>query len=102
MRLTAALALTAANERHIVDVFRTEHAVSSASSRTLRTLGLNDSPPLRQMVVALVIRRVDSDRYFLDEQAWAGRRQLQGTTIVRVLIAAATIAAVAALYFYGR
>jgi hypothetical protein len=54
------------------------------------------------MVAALVIRRVGSDRYFLDETVWAQRRGLQGATIVRVLVAAAILATAAALCFYGR
>jgi len=102
MGVTAALALTAANERQIVDAFRGGRALSSSLARPLRELGLNDSRTLRQMVSATIIRRVGPHRYFLDEQVWAGRRRLRGRTVWRVLLVLVMVALVAAVYAYGR
>lgn len=97
MRITAAHALAVANERRIVDAFRSGHAVTNSMSRTLRALGLSDSPPLRLLVGSAVIRRAGPDRYFLDERTWASRRQLRVGTIGRLLFAVAAVAAAAAL-----
>lgn len=102
MPITAALALTAANERHIVGAFRAERAVSSVLAQPLRGLRLKDSRTLREMVIASIVKRVGSDRYFLDEEIWSHRRQLPVGTIVRILFVLATVAAVAALFLYGR
>ncbi len=102
MSITAALALTAANERQIIRAFRAQHALDVPTARSLRELGLNDSRSLRTMVVSAVIRRVGPERYFLDERIWADRRQLRGATIARLLVALAIGVAGVALYFYGR
>ena len=102
MPITAALALTAANERQIVNAFRVQHALTGGTARPLRELGLHDSRTLRQMVESTVVRRAGPERYFLDEGTWAGRRQLQGRTILRVVLALALTAVAAALYVYGR
>jgi hypothetical protein len=102
MGVTAALALTAANARRIVDAFRKERALNEALARPLRKLGLSDSRTLRQMVVSTIIRKAGSQRYFLDETVWAHRRQLRWRTVARTLIVIAIVAAAAALYLLGR
>jgi hypothetical protein len=98
MRLTAALALAASNERQIVDKFRAERAVAVPASRKLRDLGLNDSKALRQLVTDAVLRKACPDRYYLDEQVWANRRGLRGRTIARIAIALGLAVAAVAVY----
>ena len=102
MGVDAALALTAANARRIVDAFRKERALNEALARPLRKLGLSDSRTLRQMVVSTVIRRAGPQRYFLDEKTWAERRQLRWRMVARTLVVLAIVAAGAALYRLGR
>ena len=102
MGITAALAITAADERQIVNAFRRGHALTGPLARPLRDLGLNDSRTLRHMVVSTVIRRAGPHRYFLDEKVWAGRRQLRGRTVLRVMVVLAMVAAAAAVWAYGR
>lgn len=102
MQITAALALTRAGEQQIVKAFRAGRAVSKASAKPLREIGLNDSRPLRTMVTATIIRRAGPDRYFLDEPTWAGRRQLGAGTMVRLLVVAGIVLAALLVYFIGR
>lgn len=102
MGIKAALALTVAGEQEIVGIFRTKRAVTMATARSLRELGLNDSKALHNMVIATIIRRVGPDRYFLDEPTWAGRRQLGAGTMVRLLVVGGVILAALIIYFNGR
>ena len=102
MGITAALAITAANERQIVSAFRQQRALSGALARPLPELGLADSLTLRHMVLSTVIRRAGPHRYFLDEKIWAGRRQLRGRTILRAFLALVILAVATAIYAYGR
>jgi hypothetical protein len=75
MRTTAGLALTRQYELQIINAFRTERAVSGSSARRLRELGLKDSRVLQGLVKAAVIRKAGPERFFLDEELWASRRQ---------------------------
>jgi len=99
MSTTAALALTAANERQIIEAFRGLRAVNLKAARQLRELGLNDSKALRGMVAATIIRRAGPQRYFLDESVWAGRRGVAGSTAVRVAVVLAVLAAALTAFY---
>lgn len=50
------------------------------------------------MVLAKVVRKAGPDRYFLDEQAWARRRQLKGSLVVRIAVALGLVVFAAVLY----
>ena len=97
MRLITSLALKTANQREIVDRFRSARAVTGATALPLRELRLNDSVPLRVMVAASLIRRAGPERYFLDEKAWASMRGLKGGTVLRLALGLLLAAAVVAL-----
>ena len=102
MSTAAVLALTALNERHIVKAFRAERAITGSTARRLRDLGLGPSQTLRRMVASTILRKAGPERYFLDEDVWATRRQLPGRTIVRIAVALGCAAVAATLYLVTR
>jgi hypothetical protein len=87
MGTAVTLARTAADQRQIVKAFRAARAMTGATARRLRDLGLNDSGPLRRMVLSTIIRRAGPERYFLDEAVWSSRRRLKGRTVLRIALA---------------
>ncbi len=74
MATNAGNALTSRFEQQIIKAFRDRHAVSGQSAQRLRDMGLKDSPVLRAMITAAVLRRAGPERYYLDEAIWATRR----------------------------
>lgn len=79
-------------------LFRAKNATAGDTAQRLRELGLSDSVALRGMVLASVVRKAGADRYFLDEQAWARRRNLTGSLALRVGVALALVVLAAVLY----
>lgn len=75
-------------QQRVVDAFRKRRAVSGRLAHTLGTLGLHDGRVLRDMVLANIIRKAGPERFFLDEDIWAARRQLHSTTVTRIVIGA--------------
>jgi len=96
MGTAAAVARTAADQRRIVKAFRSASAMTGATARRLREMGLNDSGRLRWMVRSTIIRRAGPERYFLDEAELTSRRRVKGRTVLRVALALG--AAVAAVF----
>ena len=74
LQTTASAALTRRFQLQIIGAFRTRRALSGATARRLRDLGLRDSQALRELIAGAVIRKAGPERYFLDETAWASRR----------------------------
>lgn len=94
MRASAAQVRATTGQLQVITAFRSAGALSGASARRLRDIGLNDSVTLRGMVTSEVIRRAGPERYFLDETAWAKRRQLRWRTLLRIgLVVALAIGA---------
>jgi len=102
MGFTASLALTAANEHKIVHALRAAGAFSGATARRLPDLRLNRTRTLQDMVKSAIVRRAGAERYFLDEDVLARRRQLKGRTIGRLALAAGLVLAMTLFYLVGR
>lgn len=102
MSVTATLALAASNARRVVGAFRAGRAVTGSSARRLADLRVNLSPTLRELINARIVRKAGADRYYLDEDLWARRRQVSGRTLLRVAIPAALALAAGALWVIGR
>lgn len=102
MSITAAFTLNAAQQKQIVEAFRAKQAVNADSSKRLRELGLGNSPALKRMVATLILRKAGPDRYFLDEQVWAGKRSLSGSTAIRIALVLGLAAVAAGIYLAGR
>jgi hypothetical protein len=88
----------ARGESTVLLAFRAHGATGGGKALRLRDLGLNNSDALKRLVDLSVIRKAGPDRFYLDEQAWAGRRQLSAGTITRVVVALAL--AIAAIFVW--
>lgn len=101
MGISAAIPITALQQRQIIGAFRTVGALTGASAKRLRELNLNESKPLRLMVASGLVRKA-GDRYFLDEGKVANTRNLKWKTVWRLLVVLGLGSAAAALYSVGR
>lgn len=101
MARTTALPSSDQNERRIAEAFRARGAMTGASALPLVSLGLNDSRALRQMVAGTVVRRAGPHRYYLDEQVWAGRRRMEWSNVLRVVVGVVLAVAATALLMYS-
>ena len=96
------MALAASNARKVVGAFRAAGAVSGGKASHLAALRLNQSTTLRELVELGVIRKAGGDRYFLDEEAWAQRRQVSARMVLRVAVPLGLALAAAWLYWGAR
>lgn len=101
MRISAALARTAAGELRVVSAFRKRRAVTLRAAKSLAELGLNNSPVLQTMVAETILRRAGPERYFLDEGVWAQRRSMSGKNLWRLVLGFGFGLAAIAYYFFG-
>lgn len=102
MRVSESLALAASNARRVVGAFRAARAVSGTAARHLADLRLTNSTALRALIQARVVRKAGADRYFLDEDVWALRRRLAGSTVLRLAVPLILAALAGVLYWSGR
>lgn len=102
MRTTAGVALVNRNELQIINAFRSERAVSGASARRLRELGLKDTRVLKAMVTSAVIRKAGPERYFLDEGMWASRRHIPVWALSLIAIGTLVAVGLGAMFLTAR
>ena len=102
MSVSASLALAASNARKVVGAFRSGRAVTGGSAQRLADLRINPSPTLRELIDARIVRKAGADRYFLDEELWAERRQVSGRTLARVMVVAGLALLAVAVWLIGR
>lgn len=95
--MSPSLARIANGENTILLAFRARRATGGREALSLPELGLNDSDVLKQLVASSIVRRAGPDRYFLDEKAWAGRRQVSGKIFFRVAVVIVLIGAILAV-----
>jgi hypothetical protein len=102
MRTLAPALLTARSERQIVKVFRGRGAISGVGAKKLRDLGLKDTPVLRQLITATIVRKAGPERFFLHEPTWAARGQLSWRAVRQLGLAVGVVAIGAVTYLLLR
>lgn len=102
MRVSGSLALAASNARKVVSVFRAAGAISGSRARHLADLRLNNGATFRELIQSGVLRKAGADRYFLDENAWAQRRQLSARMMLRIAVPVVLVLLAVYLYWAGR
>ena len=81
-----AAAAVAAKRKRIYNVFRQGNAVTASGAKTLREIGLAESPMFHMLVRRKEIVKVDADRYYLDEEAVASARKRRIMIIVGLIL----------------
>ncbi|HXF25419.1 MAG TPA: hypothetical protein VN602_12900 [Gemmatimonadaceae bacterium] len=97
MGVTAATVVIIAKERDLVAHFRRVGALSAASAKSVRELGVDNSRVWYLLERRGIIRDAGQARYFLDEVAWAADRTRRRRVAVAVLVLALGMLAVGVL-----
>jgi len=82
---------TILKERRMVRRFEEAGALSPDSARSLEQLGISSGRILRRLHDRLVVRHIDGDRFYVDEEVWAALRKQRRRHASVAAIAAAVL-----------